>query len=282
MSNIIDGKAIAANILKNIKASTQERLVSAKSAPGLAVILVGNDPASEIYVSKKKKTCEELGFHSVSHHLEATISEADLLSLIESLNQDNTIHGILVQLPLPQHIDVNTVIETISPQKDVDGFHPFNIGKLTQRMPQLRPCTPFGIIKMLESLDEPFKGKHAVVVGASNIVGRPLTLELLLAGVTVTTCHRFTQNLEHHVTQADILVAAVGKPHLIPGSWVKPGATVIDVGVNRLEDGSLVGDIEFDIAKTKARWITPVPGGVGPMTIAMLMHNTLEAAQLAD
>ncbi|MBY5979904.1 bifunctional methylenetetrahydrofolate dehydrogenase/methenyltetrahydrofolate cyclohydrolase FolD [Ferrimonas balearica] len=276
---IIDGKAIAASIRQTIQASVAERVSQGLRAPGLAVILVGQDPASQVYVGNKRRACEQVGFVSKSYDLPATTGETELLSLIDSLNDDATIDGILVQLPLPDHIDSAKVIERIQPNKDVDGFHPYNVGRLAQRIPVLRPCTPMGIMTLIESTCVPTHGLHAVVVGASNIVGRPMTLELLLAGCTTTTCHRFTENLRAEVERADLLVVAVGKPHFIPGDWVKPGAIVIDVGINRLDNGSLVGDVDYAVAAERAAHITPVPGGVGPMTIASLLQNTLFACE---
>ncbi|ADN76802.1 5,10-methylenetetrahydrofolate dehydrogenase (NADP+); methenyltetrahydrofolate cyclohydrolase [Ferrimonas balearica DSM 9799] len=276
---IIDGKAIAASIRQTIQASVAERVSQGLRAPGLAVILVGQDPASQVYVGNKRRACEQVGFVSKSYDLPATTGETELLSLIDSLNDDATIDGILVQLPLPGHIDSAKVIERIQPNKDVDGFHPYNVGRLAQRIPVLRPCTPMGIMTLIESTGVPTHGLHAVVVGASNIVGRPMTLELLLAGCTTTTCHRFTENLRAEVERADLLVVAVGKPHFIPGDWVKPGAIVIDVGINRLDNGSLVGDVDYAVAAERAAHITPVPGGVGPMTIASLLQNTLFACE---
>ncbi len=278
-ANIIDGKAIAANIREQVRIAVADRVSNGKPAPGLAVVLVGENPASQVYVRKKTEACAEAGIVSKSFDLPAESSEADLLNLIEQLNNDNEIDGILVQLPLPDHMDSTTVLEAIHPTKDVDGFHPYNIGRLVQRMPALRPCTPHGIIHMLDSIGETYKGRHAVIVGASNIVGRPMHLELLLAGATVTTCHRFTSDLADHVARADILVVAVGKLGVVKGEWVKPGATVVDVGINRMDDGKLKGDIDFEAAAKKAAWITPVPGGVGPMTVAMLLRNTLQAAE---
>lgn len=274
-AQLIDGKAQAARIRTRLRAA----VAGLPRPPGLAVVLVGDDPASQVYVGHKRRDCGEVGFRSLAYDLPASTSQADLLARIDALNDDPEVDGILVQLPLPAHIDSRLVIERIRPDKDVDGFHPYNIGRLAQRNPALRPCTPYGIIKLLESIDEPFKHRHAVVVGASNIVGRPMALELLLAGATVTTCHRFTGDLQPYVSQADILVVAVGKPGLIPGAWIKPGATVVDVGMNRLADGQLTGDVEFAAAAERAAWITPVPGGVGPMTRAMLLENTLQAAQ---
>ncbi len=281
-AKLIDGKTIAANLRKKTRQQVVERIQQGKRAPGLAVILVGINPASQVYVRKKREACEEVGFVSQSYDLDIDTPEQYLLELIDTLNRDTSIDGILVQLPLPDHIDSTRVLEAIHPDKDVDGFHPYNVGRLMQRIPVLRPCTPYGIIHLLETIDEPFKGRHAVIVGASNIVGRPMGLELLLAGATVTTTHRFSKNLNTFVAMADILVVAVGKPGFIPGEWIKPGATVIDVGVNRLENGKLTGDIEFETAAKRAAWITPVPGGVGPMTVAMLLQNTLLASAMHD
>jgi len=278
-AKLIDGKAIAAEVRRNIKKRIDARRDKGLHIPGLAVVLVGENPASEIYVRNKCTACDESGVLSRSYNLPDDTSEEDLLALIDELNRDASIDGILVQFPLPDHIDADKVTEQIRPDKDVDGFHPYNIGRLALRRPSLRSCTPRGVITLLEHTGEVFYGRQAVIVGASNIVGRPMGLELLLAGCTVTTCHRFTENLAEHVAQADILVVAVGKPGVVSGSWVKPGATVIDVGINRLEDGSLVGDIEFDSARERAAWITPVPGGVGPMTVATLLENTLYAAE---
>jgi methylenetetrahydrofolate dehydrogenase (NADP+)/methenyltetrahydrofolate cyclohydrolase len=277
-ARIIDGKSIAANVRKQVRAQIDARLAAGKRRPGLAVVLVGNDPASEIYVKNKRLACEEAGLLSRSYDLATDTSEQALLDLIEALNEDATIDGILVQLPLPAHINAETIIERIRPDKDVDGFHPYNVGRLALRIPQLRPCTPRGIITLLESTGEGYYGREAVVVGVSNHVGRPMALELLLAGATVTCCHRFTRDLESHVRQAEILVVAAGKPGLVPGEWVRPGATVIDVGIHRSEFG-LIGDVVFDTAKQRAGWITPVPGGVGPMTVATLLQNTLYAAE---
>lgn len=277
-AQLIDGKRIAAEMRASIAAIIKQKTAAGFRRPGLAVILVGDDPASTIYVRNKRQACEEVGIHSVHHHLPAETSEQQLIDTIKMLNHDKTIDGILLQLPLPAHIDAEKLIDCIDPHKDVDGFHPYNVGRLAQRRPLLRPCTPYGVMKMLDYIKQQYKGKHAVVVGASNIVGRPMALELLIAGATSTTCHRFTHDLNYFVRQADILVSAVGKPGLIKGEWVKEGATVVDIGITRLADGSLKGDIEFDTAKERAAWITPVPGGVGPMTVAMLMHNTLTAA----
>lgn len=276
-ANIIDGKRIAQQVRTEVATSVQSIIQAGKRPPGLAVVLVGADPASEVYVNNKRKACEEVGFQSKSFDLPADTSQAQLLALIDQLNSDNEVDGILVQLPLPAGLDAEEVLQRIDPFKDVDGFHPYNIGRLAQRIPALRPCTPKGIMTMIESTKVPIMGLDAVIVGASNIVGRPMGLELLLAGCTVTTCHRFTKNLKEHVQRADLLVVAVGKPNFIPGDWIKPGALVIDVGINRLESGQLVGDIDYTLASERAGWITPVPGGVGPMTVATLMENTLES-----
>lgn len=277
-AQLISGTQIAKQIKTEIAEKITQRLAGGKRAPGLAVILVGADPASQVYVGSKRKSCAEIGIHSKSYDLPSDTSEQELLALIDQLNTDQSIDGILVQLPLPAQIDSTKVIERITPSKDVDGFHPYNVGRLCQRIPLLRACTPYGIIKLLQTTEIDLYGQHAVVVGASNIVGRPMALELLLAGCTVTVTHRFTKDLEQHVRQADILVVAVGKPHFIPGEWIKPGAVVIDVGINRTENG-LVGDVDFATAAEKAGFITPVPGGVGPMTVAMLMSNTLYACE---
>ncbi|MCA2015513.1 bifunctional methylenetetrahydrofolate dehydrogenase/methenyltetrahydrofolate cyclohydrolase FolD [Vibrio tritonius] len=278
----IDGKLISQTVRSEVAERVKARLAQGLRAPGLAVVLVGEDPASQVYVGSKRRACEEVGFISKSYDMPATTTQDELLALVDELNNDPTIDGILVQLPLPKGIDSTPVLERISPAKDVDGFHPYNVGRLAQRIPVLRSCTPKGIITLLERYNIEVRGKHAVIVGASNIVGRPMTLELLLAGCTTTTCHRFTQDLEHHVRQADLLVVAVGKPHFIPGEWVKEGAIVIDVGINRLESGKLVGDVDYDVAREKASFITPVPGGVGPMTVASLIENTLIACELNE
>ncbi len=275
-AQIISGTQLASQIKSNVAQQISQYVAQGKRAPGLAVILVGADPASQVYVGSKRKSCAEIGITSKSYDLPETTTEQALLELIEELNQDTEVDGILVQLPLPKHIDSTKVIEQISPEKDVDGFHPYNVGRLCQRIPTLRACTPYGVMKLLETTGISFYGKHAVIVGASNIVGRPMALELLLAGCTVTVTHRFTEDLASHIRQADILVVAVGKPKFIKGEWIKEGAVVVDVGINRLE-GKLVGDVEFDIAAQRAAYITPVPGGVGPMTVAMLMQNTLSA-----
>jgi methylenetetrahydrofolate dehydrogenase (NADP+)/methenyltetrahydrofolate cyclohydrolase len=276
-AHLIDGKLIAKNVRKDVAEYVTGAVAAKKRAPGLAVVLVGSDPASQVYVNNKRKACDEVGFVSKSYDLPATTGQEELLELIDTLNADDTIDGILVQLPLPAGLNSELILERINPQKDVDGFHPYNIGRLAQRIPAIRPCTPKGIMTMIESTKRNVKGLDAVIVGASNIVGRPMGLELLLAGCTVTTCHKFTKDLKSHVERADLLVVAVGKPNFIPGEWIKQNAIVIDVGINRLGDGSLVGDVEFDKAAEKAGWITPVPGGVGPMTVASLIENTLEA-----
>lgn len=278
-AQLIDGKTIAANIRRELRGRVDARTAQGLRAPGLAVILVGDNPASEVYVRNKRKGCEDAGIVSSAHDLPTETRQDELLALIDALNADSSIDGILVQLPLPAHIDAQTVVERIRPDKDVDGFHPYNIGRLAIRMPMLRSCTPYGVITLLKKIGEEFYGREAVVVGASNHVGRPMGLELLLAGSTVTTCHRFTKDLATHVGHADILVVAAGKPGLVKGEWVKPGATVIDVGINRTAEGQLVGDVEFATACERAAWITPVPGGVGPMTVAILLQNTLLAAE---
>ena len=276
-AQIIDGKAIAKELRAQLKTKVEGRVALGARAPGLAVILVGADPASQVYVRNKRKACSDVGIKSFSYDLPATTSQAELEALIDECNANPEIDGILVQFPLPEGLDERRVIEKIAPDKDVDGFHPYNVGRLTQRIPLLRACTPKGVMTMLKKIGLDLLGINAVIVGASNLVGRPMALELLLEGATVTVTHRFTKNLEHHVRQADLLIVACGKPHLVPGSWVKDGAVVIDVGINRLDDGSLCGDVGFDEAKEHASYITPVPGGVGPMTVATLMENTVQA-----
>ncbi|QPG06484.1 bifunctional methylenetetrahydrofolate dehydrogenase/methenyltetrahydrofolate cyclohydrolase FolD [Salinimonas marina] len=276
-AHLIDGKLIAKQVRQHVASYVESLKSSGKRAPGLAVVLVGSDSASQVYVANKRKACDEVGFVSRSYDLPADTDQSTLLALVDELNEDREIDGILVQLPLPAGLHAEEVLERIDPHKDVDGFHPYNIGRLAQRIPALRPCTPKGIMTMIESTKRPVKGLNAVIVGASNIVGRPMGLELLLAGCTVTTCHKFTKDLKAHVGRADLLVVAVGKSNFIPGDWIKPNAIVIDVGINRMADGSLVGDVEFDKAKEHAGWITPVPGGVGPLTVASLIENTLEA-----
>ncbi|MEO1768084.1 bifunctional methylenetetrahydrofolate dehydrogenase/methenyltetrahydrofolate cyclohydrolase FolD [Thiobacter aerophilum] len=281
-AQILNGKALADAMLADIRTRVEARVAAGARRPALAVILVGDDPASIIYVRNKRKACETAGIRSVSHDLPDSVSEAELLALIDQLNSDPAIDGILVQAPLPAHINDETVIERIRPEKDVDGFHPYNIGRLAVRLPVLRSCTPYGVMHLLAATGTELKGKHAVVVGASNHVGRPMALELLLAGCTVTVTHRFTRDLPALVAQAEILVVAVGKPGLVKGEWVREGAIVIDVGINRLPGGRLCGDVEFEAAAQRAAWITPVPGGVGPMTVATLLANTLQAAENHD
>jgi methylenetetrahydrofolate dehydrogenase (NADP+)/methenyltetrahydrofolate cyclohydrolase len=278
-AQLIDGRELARQVKSDVRRAIAAALARGARRPGLAVVKVGDDAASAVYVRGKRRACEEVGMVSLAHDLPGSTSEAELLELIDELNADERVDGILVQLPLPVHIGRSAVIERIDPAKDVDGFHPYNIGRLAQRIPLLRPCTPYGVIRLLEHIGSPFKGQNAVVVGASNIVGRPMALELLLTGATATVCHRFTADLREHVSRADILIVAAGKPGLIPGAWVRPGSTVIDVGMNRTALGHLVGDVEFAVARERAGWITPVPGGVGPMTVAMLMYNTMQAAQ---
>jgi len=278
-AQLIDGRQLAEQVKGDVRRAIAAAMASGAPRPGLAVVKVGDDPASAVYVRGERRACEEVGIVSLAYDLPAATAEAELLELIGELNADPRVDGILVQLPLPDHISRSRVLERIDPAKDVDGFHPYNIGRLAQRIPLMRPCTPFGVIRLLERIGAPFKGQNAVVVGASNIVGRPMALELLLTGATATVCHRFTADLREHVSRADILIVAAGKPGLIPGAWVRPGSTVIDVGMNRTADGHLVGDVEFAVARERAGWITPVPGGVGPMTVAMLMHNTLQASR---
>lgn len=281
-AQLIDGKAIAANVRQHVTQQVTARQLAGKRAPGLAVVVVGDDPASQVYVNNKYRACEQAGILSFQHALPTDTSQQALETLVDQLNDDAAVDGILVQLPLPDHLDANPILERIRPDKDVDGFHPFNIGRLAQRMPALRPCTPKGIMTLFEHSDIKVRGLDATVVGASNIVGRPMALELMLAGATTTVCHRFTQDLAAHVRRADIVVVAVGKPGIVKGEWIKPGAVVIDVGINRQEDGKLKGDVDFTVAAERASFITPVPGGVGPMTVATLLENTLEAAEQHD
>lgn len=281
-AQLINGKQIAQSLRAELKAKVSAHIAAGGRQPGLAVVLVGNNTASEVYVKNKRLACEEIGFKSLDIDLPADISQDELLQTIQSLNNDNSIDGILVQLPLPRHMDDHLILEAIKPAKDVDGFHPYNIGRLVQRLPGIRPCTPKGIMTLIQSTQIPLKGTEAVIVGASNHVGRPMALELLLAGCTVTVCHRFTQDLEKHVRQAEIVVVAVGKPEFLNGDWIREGAVVIDVGISRNELGKLIGDVQFDKARQKAGFITPVPGGVGPMTIASLMENTFEASLLTQ
>jgi len=279
-AQIIDGRAVSAHVHASVRQAVTARRAAGQRAPALATVLVGADPASEIYVRNKRLACADVGIESIPLHLPADVSQAQLLQEIDRLNDDNGIDGILVQFPLPRHLDTTLVIERIRPDKDVDGFHPYNLGRLAQRLPALRPCTPYGVIELLKSVGETFYGRQAVVVGASNHVGRPMMLELLLAGATTTITHRFTRDLAAEVARAEILVVGVGRPALIKGAWIREGATIIDIGINRLVDGRLCGDVEFEAARERAAWITPVPGGVGPMTVAMLMRNTLHAAAL--
>ncbi|WP_188745982.1 bifunctional methylenetetrahydrofolate dehydrogenase/methenyltetrahydrofolate cyclohydrolase FolD [Marinobacterium zhoushanense] len=278
----IDGKAVAAELRKEIAEKVRQRREKGLPAPGLAVVLVGVDPASQVYVGSKVRACEEVGYLSRSFRLDASTPESELLALIDKLNADPEIHGILVQLPLPKQIDVQSVIERIDPKKDVDGFHPYNLGRLAGKAPTLRPCTPYGCMRLLDAYGIDPMGKNAVVIGASNIVGRPVALELLMARATVTVCHSKTKDLPGELARADIVIAAVGIPNFVKGEWLKPGAVVIDVGINRLETGKLVGDVEFDSAYDRVAAITPVPGGVGPMTIACLLQNTLEACEAIE
>ena len=278
-AQIIDGKAVAQRVTDQVRADVAAHVAAGGVTPGLAVVLVGDSAASQVYVRNKRRTTEATGMRSFAYDLPATASEDELLALVDRLNLDPAVNGILVQLPLPKQIDAERVIERIDPKKDVDGFHPYNIGRLVLKMPKLRPCTPFGCMRLLQETGQDLVGMHAVVIGQSNIVGRPMALELLMARCTVTICHSATRDLPGIVRQGDIVVAGVGKPKFVSGDWIKPGAIVIDVGVNRMQDGTLCGDVDFDAAKNVAGWITPVPGGVGPMTIATLLANTLRAAQ---
>ena len=277
---LIDGKAVAAKVRHSISVKAQEFLQSFGRPPGLAVVQVGDDHASSIYVRNKRRSCEDSGIESFAHDLPASTTEAQLLGLVHALNLDQRVDGILVQLPLPQGIDASRVIEAIDPAKDVDGLHPVNVGLLAQKRPRLRPCTPYGVMTLAAEYGISMRGLLATVVGASNIVGRPMALELLLAGATVTVCHTGTRDLKSEVERADVVVAAVGKAGMIPGEWIRPGAAVFDVGINRTATGKLVGDVEYESAAQRAGWITPVPGGVGPMTIAMLLSNVVAAALL--
>lgn len=277
-ASLIDGKALATLRRNELKQRVNQHIQDGNRAPGLAVVLIGNDPASSIYVHNKRKACEEVGITSHSYDLPAETTQEELLRLVSELNESSLIDGILIQLPLPKHINERTVIEHIKPEKDVDGFHPYNLGRLAQRNPLLRPCTPLGIMNLLHHYQLDVKRKHAVVIGASNIVGRPMSLELLLAGATVTVCHKFTQNLQQLVGIADLVVVATGKKDVIDADWLHEHQIVIDVGMHRMEDGSIRGDVDFKKAVNKVAWITPVPGGVGPMTIVTLLENTMMAA----
>ncbi|TVO74822.1 bifunctional methylenetetrahydrofolate dehydrogenase/methenyltetrahydrofolate cyclohydrolase FolD [Sedimenticola selenatireducens] len=281
-ANILDGKAIAADLRSDIKAQVSRMTEAGERPPGLVVILVGEDPASQVYVRNKQRSCEEVGFLSELRRLPAETTEAELIAQIDELNAREDVDGILVQLPLPKQIDEETVTERILPTKDVDGFHPYNVGRLALRMPIMRPCTPKGVMTMLERTGQRLEGLDAVIIGQSNIVGRPMALELLAARCTITVCHSRTKDLEEKISKADIVVAAVGRANFVKGEWIKPGALVIDVGINRLEDGTLCGDVDYASAAEKAAWITPVPGGVGPMTVATLLENTLQARELHD
>ncbi|WP_372592043.1 bifunctional methylenetetrahydrofolate dehydrogenase/methenyltetrahydrofolate cyclohydrolase FolD [Guyparkeria sp.] len=274
-ARLLDGRAVGAAVRAGLAETIAAYTENGHRPPGLAVVQVGGDPASSVYVANKRKACAKLGIASFSHDLDESVTQAELDALIDELNVDERVDGILVQLPLPEHLSADSIIERIDPDKDVDGFHPANIGRLAIRRPGLRPCTPYGVMRLLDETGRDLHGMEAVVVGASNIVGRPMALELLLAGATVTVCHRFTRDLADHVRRADLVVVAAGKPGLVKGEWIKEGAIVIDVGIHRREDGSLYGDVDFEAAADRAGYITPVPGGVGPMTIAMLMHNTV-------
>ncbi|MDE2360506.1 MAG: bifunctional methylenetetrahydrofolate dehydrogenase/methenyltetrahydrofolate cyclohydrolase FolD [Betaproteobacteria bacterium] len=281
-ARILDGKALAQDVTGELRERIAARIATGRAAPGLAALLVGDDAASQVYVRNKRRTADGIGMRSLAFDLPASASESELLALIGRLNGDPSVNGILVQLPLPAQISTARVIEAIDPAKDVDGFHPYNVGRLVLRMPTLRPCTPYGCMRLLAKTGEDLAGRHAVVIGQSNIIGRPMALELLMARCTVTICHTATRDLPGLVRQADLVVAAVGRAQLVQGDWIKDGAIVIDVGINRGADGRLVGDVDFQAARERASWITPVPGGVGPMTIAMLLANTLRAAEMQD
>lgn len=275
---VLDGKAVAARVRAEVKIRAAAFSEARGRAPGLAVVKVGSDPASAVYVRNKRLACEEAGIKSFAYDLPDSVSRRELIARIEALNSDPLVDGILVQFPLPAGLDTNEVMDLVDPAKDVDGFHPYNTGLLAQKRPRLRPCTPFGVIRLAKEYDIALQGLRATVVGASNIVGRPMALELMLAGATVTVCHTRTRDLKAEVERADVVVAAVGKPGMVRGEWIRPGAAVFDVGINRTETGRLVGDVEYAAAAERAGWITPVPGGIGPMTIAMLLSNTLDAA----
>lgn len=276
-AQVLSGILIANEMHQTLKARVQKHIDQGLRVPGLAVILIGKDPASRLYVSKKHSACLKVGIASESYEFDVSVSQKELEDLIDKLNNNQRVDGILVQMPLPKHINPQAIVEKINPNKDVDGFHPYNLGRLVQRCPLLRPCTPAGVMTLIEKTKVKIEGLNATVVGASNVVGRPMSLELLMAGCTVTTCHSLTRDLKAAVLNADIVVAAAGKFHLIQGDWIKPGAIVIDVGMNRMDNGSFRGDVDFESAKEKASWITPVPGGVGPMTVATLLSNTLSA-----
>ena len=281
-ARILDGKAVADRLTGEVREAVDARLASGKTPPGLAVVLVGENAASQVYVRNKRKMTDAVGMRSFAVDLPADAAESELLSAIDRLNSDPAIDGILVQLPLPKQIGAERVIERIDPYKDVDGFHPYNVGRLVLKMPTLRPCTPYGCMRLLAETGEDLVGKHAVVIGQSNIVGRPMALELLMARCTVTICHSATRDLPSLVRQAEIVVAAIGRARFVQGGWIREGAIVIDVGINRDADGKLAGDVDFAAARERAGWITPVPGGVGPMTIATLLANTLRAAELRE
>ena len=277
-AQILDGKHVSNLIKQSVAEKISLRVNAGHQPPGLAVVLVGDDEASRVYVNNKIKACEKTGIRSTAHFLPRQTASKALLALIDELNEDEQVHGILVQLPLPEHINETEVTNRINPEKDVDGFHASNVGHLVLRQPGLRPCTPRGVMTLLNHYEIDVKGMHCVIVGASNIVGRPLMLEMLYAGATVTCCHRFTEDLAHHVSQADVLCVAVGNPAIVDSHWIKSGAVVVDIGINRKPEGGLCGDIDFAVASERAAWITPVPGGIGPMTVATLMQNTLEAS----
>ena len=281
-AKILDGKAIAAQLRESIKQEVDKQVAAGNDRPGLAVIMVGEDPASQVYVRNKKIACEKAGFKDVSQVLPAHTSQETLLALIDALNADDSVHGIIVQLPVPKHINAEAIIERIDPSKDVDGFHPYNVGRLATRMMKLAPCTPHGVMTMLAKTGISLRGLNAVVVGASNIVGVPMMLELLNERATVTICHSATKNLPKVISEADLVVVGVGIPNMVKGDWIKEGAIVIDVGINRMDNGKLCGDVDYEAAKARASWITPVPGGVGPMTIATLLENTLKVAYQLD
>jgi methylenetetrahydrofolate dehydrogenase (NADP+)/methenyltetrahydrofolate cyclohydrolase len=282
VARVIDGKARAERLTAEVREKVAARVAAGRPPPGLAVVLVGENAASQIYVRNKRRTTDAVGMRSFAHDLPASVTQGELLALIDALNADRAVNGILVQLPLPPHIDADAMTERIDPKKDVDGFHPYNVGRLVLKRPLLRPCTPHGCMTLIRETGETLAGMHAVVIGQSNIVGRPMALELLMERCTVTICHSRTRDLPGLVRQADIVVAGIGKAKFVQGDWIKPGAIVIDVGINRDADGKLVGDVDFAAAKERAGWITPVPGGVGPMTIATLLANTLRAAELQD
>ncbi|MDE2306241.1 MAG: bifunctional methylenetetrahydrofolate dehydrogenase/methenyltetrahydrofolate cyclohydrolase FolD [Gammaproteobacteria bacterium] len=278
-ATLLDGKAVAAKVRGEVKTRAAAFTTKHGRAPGLAVVQVGSDPASSVYVRNKRKACDETGIRSFAHDLPSTVGRAELLGLVAKLNADDAVDGILMQLPLPAGLDANEIMDAIDPRKDVDGFHPHNTGLLAQKRPRLRPCTPYGVIRLAAEYGMKLRGLRATVVGASNIVGRPMALELLLAGCTVTVCHTGTRDLAAEVERAELVVAAVGRPGMVRGEWIRPGAAVFDVGINRSDSGKLVGDVDFEAALPRAGAITPVPGGIGPMTIAMLLSNTLDAAE---